>query len=225
MAIERVKITPTLMRLKNSSGTTIFDSNNRYLKTVTNGSLNIANITLGALPTSWTDIEFVSGYPLFSHSFPYTEINSNDPTFTNNTILPAVAKPGYLKLIPHALNGGGSGTPGGALELGDIYWLYKNNTLVAKVKERKLSFSGYVDGVGTVQTGVSYYTYILDSAGSEVSSLTFTITPSDVFKVVHKWVRSNRLAAEHDYWTSTDTSSLVMFYYTGNYTLPLEVTQ
>lgn len=224
MSIERVKITPSLMRLKDSSGNTIFDTNNRYLKTVTNGSLNLANITLGPLPTSWTGLGFVSGFPLFLRSYQWPEINSNDPVVTNNQIVNSVSKPGYLKLIPHSLNGDGDGTPGTPINIGDIYWVYKNNTLVAKVKERKISLSGTVNG-STVQTGVSYYTYIVDSSGTEVSSLTFTISPSDVFKIVYKWVLSNSLAPEHNYWTSASTSALVMFYYTGTYTLPLEVTQ
>lgn len=65
MAVQRVLITPNLMRLKNSSGSIVFDTTNRYIKTDSGSSFAVTAVARAPFPIGNVSLEDYGGYGIW----------------------------------------------------------------------------------------------------------------------------------------------------------------
>ena len=65
MPVERVLITPNLMRLKNSSGSVVFDTTNRYIKTDSGSSFSVTAVARAPFPIGNATLEDYGGYGIW----------------------------------------------------------------------------------------------------------------------------------------------------------------
>ena len=65
MPVERVLITPNLMRLKNSSGSVVFDTTNRYIKTDSGSSFSVTAVAKAPFPIGNATLEDYGGYGIW----------------------------------------------------------------------------------------------------------------------------------------------------------------
>lgn len=212
MSVERVRITPNIMRLKNASGTTIFDTTNRYIKTTLPGSINLAALAPAPFPSGRATLADGAGFLYYLGSMQGKTV---DTTLT----LPTVSNPGYLQFRTSMMSwaGGGIG-PANYGRQGTLAQVKKNGTHLFNVEHWLGRL--FPDSGGPQQTsGILHNYQITDTSSNIISSPhTISVAPSDVISFVYKWY----LALDTN--TYPTIADFTIFYYSDSDTLPLVVT-
>lgn len=200
------------MRLKNASGTTVFDTTNRYIKTTSPGSVNLAAVSPAPFPDGSVTLADGAGYLYFVGSMMYKTVNT---TLT----LPTVANPGYLQFrrLGWAMNGGGAG-PIYYPRQGTLAQVLKNGTHVLNIEH----YVGIlVDGSGMHVTGVVHVFELADTAETIITSPhNISVGPNDVISFVYK----RYVALDPGTYSVNGIDDYTIFYYSDLDTLPLVVT-
>jgi hypothetical protein len=216
MSVERVRINPNIMRLKNASGTTIFDTTNRYIKTTSPGSINLAALAPAPFPNGITSLSDGAGFLIFNKHLNALTVDAEET-------LPTVSNVGFLgfRQTMFAAVGGG-GPQAGTLRQGTLIQVFKNGVHLFNIDH----FAGplYGGGVG----GPSGFIHIYvpkDLNGNNLNEnfvqYNISVSPTDVVKFRYKW----RVTLDNNtYANQGRLYNYTVFYYSGSDTLPLVVT-
>ena len=90
MPVERVLITPNLMRLRNSSNGIVFDTTNRYIKTDAGSSFSVTAMANAPFPIGNVAVESYGGYGIWKGMMINRSVNER-------AYLPRVANDGWLE--------------------------------------------------------------------------------------------------------------------------------
>lgn len=210
MSVERVRITPNLMRLKNSSGGVIFDTTNRYIKTTSPGSINLAAVSPAPFPNGRATLADGAGFLYYLGSMQGKTV---DTTLT----LPTVSNPGYLQFRTSMMSWGGGGNgPVGYARQGTLAQVKKNGTHLFNIEHW---VGRLFPDTPSTTSGVIHNYQITDTSSAIISSPhTISVAPSDVISFVYKWY----LALDAN--TYRTIADFTIFYYSDSDTLPLVVT-
>jgi hypothetical protein len=200
------------MRLKNSSGGVIFDTTNRYIKTTSPGSINLAAVSPAPFPDGASTLADGSGFLYFLGSM---QAKTVDTTLNLST----VSNPGYLQFRTYMMSwaGGGIG-PVDYARQGTLAQVKKNGVHLLNVEH----WSGrlFPGNQGPQATSGILHNYQITDTSSNIitSPHTISVAPDDVISFVYKWYLTL------DPLTYVNIADFTIFYYSDSDALPLEVT-
>lgn len=213
--VERVRITPNLMRLRNASGGIVFDTNNRYIKTESPGDLSLAQSSPAPYPLRPNQISYSMGTLI--HWIP--SVAANQTYSVEYT--PAVS--GFFAVHP-ALGLGGGGVPRGEqVTVQDIISVSQGSTKIWSRKVFALLFADPSSG-GVQLTGVLAS---LSKSGDAVGDSDLIPASAGLTYRFHKDSTSMTSAPSSGGTASQYTFSghnIAIHFLTGLDTLPLKVT-
>lgn len=209
--VERVRITPTLMRLKDASGEVVFDTNNRYIITESPGELNLAQSSPAPYPLNANQINYSMGTLVYLRA----NLGPNDTYSVEFT--PAVD--GFFSVHPRLGIGGGSeGFPAGIANTDqDIVTVSQGGT---KIWSRKISaiyfFGGIIGPITAVDVRTSLH-------GDAVGVNEAIAASAGITYRFHK--DSTSMTANNGAFAYITTGhTIAIHFFTGVDTLPLKVT-
>ena len=227
MPVERVLITPNLMRLKNSSGSVVFDTTNRYIKTDSGSSFSVTAVARAPFPIGNATLEDYGGYGIWKGMMINRSVNeiAGFPRVANRGRV--IFKTGIL------VSGYGTGTYSGITTppgqefmwtyIGPIFDVVKNNVVQKTYHlHRQLLFNENNSGESTEysKSGERFYisgtTTIVNNGFSFGGGQSLVVDSGDSIYI--KFLRN------HLPGNATYNGEYVVMYYSDDGTLPLAVT-
>jgi hypothetical protein len=227
MPVERVLITPNLMRLKNSSGSVVFDTTNRYIKTDSGSSFSVTAVARAPFPIGNATLEDYGGYGIWKGMMINRSVNeiAGFPRVANRGTV--IFKTGILVSGYGTGNYGGTTTPPGQeamwTYIGPIFDVVKNNVVQKTYHlHRQLLFyeisSSEVTEYG--KSGERFYisgtTTIVNNGFSFGDGQSLVVDSGDSIYI--------RFLRNHLQGDATFNGEYVVMYYSDDGTLPLAVT-
>ena len=246
MPVERVLITPNLMRLKNSSGSVVFDTTNRYIKTDSGSSFSVTAVARAPFPIGNATLEDYGGYGIWKGMMINRSVNeiAGFPRVANRGrvifktgILVSgygtgnyggITTPPYSGVIVGYQNDGDGQTPIYDFQqmwtyIGPIFDVVKNNVVQKTYHlHRQLLFNENNSGESTdySKSGERFYisgtTTIVNNGFSFGDGQSLVVDSGDSIYI--KFLR-NHLPGDATY-----NGEYVVMYYSDDGTLPLAVT-
>ena len=227
MPVERVLITPNLMRLKNSSGSVVFDTTNRYIKTDSGSSFSVTAVARAPFPIGNATLEDYGGYGIWKGMMINRSVNeiAGFPRVANRGTV--IFKTGILVSGYGTGNYGGTTTPPGQefmwTYIGPIFDVVKNNVVQKTYHlHRQLLFNENSSGEETlyIKSGERFYisgtTTIVNNGFSFGDGQSLVVDSGDSIYI--------RFLRNHLQGNATYNGEYVVMYYSDDGTLPLAVT-
>ena len=205
--VERVLITPTLMRLKNASGNIIFDTGNKYIRTDSTGTFKLDALTASPCPSGANILNGVMGGTVVS----VVSSSFHDTAFSYTFTPPA---DGYLDCQRHLGIDGDAGQPIGGGDGDSNVFMVKTTGDVLLSRRFRLTAmrepgTNYVIGLA----------FNINNATNTVGTLPFPVTAGTtytIYKTADTWNGNANYG---------NNLTFHMYYYSNTATLPLKVAE
>lgn len=205
--VERVLITPTLMRLKNASGNIVFDTGNKYIRTDSTGTFKLDALTASPCPSGANILNGVMGGTVVS----VVSSSFHDTAFSYTFTPPA---DGYLDCQRYLGHDGDLG-PAFAGGNGDSnVFLLKTTGDVLLSRRFRLSAMRAPDSQYVV--GIAFH---INNVTDAVGPLPFPVTAGTtytIYKTASLWQNNANYG---------NNLTFHMYYYSNTATLPLKVAE
>lgn len=205
--VERVLITPTLMRLKNASGNIVFDTGNKYIRTDTTGTFKLDALTKSPC---------ASGANLLSGTMGGTVVGVVSSSFAGSAWSYTFTPPadGYFD-CQRSLGLDGFGGPPLGGGSGDKV-VFNVKTTGSVLLSRRFYYVAMRDPGTNYVGGFSFF---IDNASNTVGSLPFPVTAGTTYTIYKEsgiWNNNANLGLNCNFH---------LYYYSNTATLPLKVAE